>query len=270
VTPATSGILGVHLWGRPCDVERLTEVADRHRLHLLFDAAHALDCSHRGRAIGGFGDAEVFSFHATKVASAGEGGAVTTNDADLADRLRLMRNFGFVEYDTVVGLGTNGKMSELAAAMGLTSLDSLDEFIEANRRNYLRYVSELDGVPGVSLLRYDGAERNNYHYVVLGLAPGPTAERWRDELVSILHAENVLARRYFSPGCHRLAPYRDEARSARAVLPATEDLCSRVVVLPTGTAVGEVEVESICSLIRLATENAAELSERLSGSELPV
>jgi dTDP-4-amino-4,6-dideoxygalactose transaminase len=216
----------------------------------------------------------VFSFHATKVASAGEGGAVTTDDADLAARLRLLRNFGFVHYDTVVGLGTNGKMSELAAAMGLTSLDSLDEFVAVNRHNHKQYARELDGVPGVSLLLYDEAESHNYHYVVLevfsGDGSGPAAERWRDELVAVLHAENVLARRYFNPGCHRTAPYRDEARTRNAALPTTEDLSARVLVLPTGTAIGEADVKSICSIIRLAAENAAALHARLVVTELGV
>jgi dTDP-4-amino-4,6-dideoxygalactose transaminase len=266
ITPHTTAIVGVHLWGRACDVQRLEDVAGERDLALIFDAAHALGCSSGGRPIGGRGNAEVFSFHATKVASAGEGGAITTNDSSLAERLRLMRNFGFVHYDTVAGLGTNAKMSELAAALGLTSLDSLDEFIAVNRSNYVRYAYELDGLSGIALLPYDEAERNNYHYVVLEIAPGPTAEQQRDELVAVLHAENVLARRYFSPGCHRAPPYAEEVGAPRAPLPLTEDLCSRVLVLPTGTAVGDADVQSICSIIRCAMENSAELHERLARS----
>jgi dTDP-4-amino-4,6-dideoxygalactose transaminase len=195
VTPRTSGIVAVHLWGRPCDIDRITDIAAAHGLPLVFDAAHALGCSHRGVPIGGFGDAEVFSFHATKFVNAAEGGAVTTNDGELARRLRLMRNFGFVEYDTVVELGTNAKMSELSAAMGLTSLDAFDVFITANRRNYRCYQRELDDVPGVSLIRYDDAERHNHQYVVLEVTPEAAQKPSRDDLVAVLHAENVLARR---------------------------------------------------------------------------
>ncbi len=121
ITPRTTGILGVHLWGRPCDVGSLTRLARTHGMKLLFDAAHAFGSSYNGRMIGQCGDAEVFSFHATKCVNAGEGGAVVTNDDDLASRLRLMMNFGFAGFDRVVSIGTNGKMSELAAAMGLTS-----------------------------------------------------------------------------------------------------------------------------------------------------
>ncbi len=143
ITSRTSAILGVHLWGRPCNVEALQGIADQRGLRLLFDAAHALGVSCRGAMVGNFGDAEVFSFHATKFFNTFEGGAITTNDDDLAERLRLKRNFGFAGYDTVVTDGTNGKMSEISAAMGLTSLASLDAFIVHNRCNYEAYRSAL-------------------------------------------------------------------------------------------------------------------------------
>src|SRR4030095_7100920 len=126
ITPRTTGIIGVHLWGRPCDVDGLAEVARRHNLALLFDAAHAFACTSGGRMIGSFGDAEVFSFHATKFFNTFEGGAITTNDDELASRMRLMKNFGFAGYDNVIYIGTNGKMSEVCAAMGLTSLENLN------------------------------------------------------------------------------------------------------------------------------------------------
>jgi dTDP-4-amino-4,6-dideoxygalactose transaminase len=270
LTPNTGGIVGVHVWGHPCDIERVSKFARAHELPLVFDAAHGLGCSYRGRAVGSFGNAEVFSFHATKVVSAGEGGAITTNDAKLAHRLRLMRNFGFADYDTVIELGTNAKMSELSAAMGLTSLDSLDEFLVTNRRNYLRYRDELGDVPGISLMAHDEAERHNYHYVVLEVAPGAAAEVWRDDLVAVLHAENVLARRYFHPGCHRLDAYRDHEGVPLAGLPATEDLTSRVLVLPTGTAINESDVATICSIVCVAAENAGDVRRRLADPAVQV
>jgi dTDP-4-amino-4,6-dideoxygalactose transaminase len=264
MTPNTGGIVGVHVWGHPCDIERVSEFARAHELPLVFDAAHALGCSYRGRAVGSFGNAEVFSFHATKVVNAGEGGAITTNDGDLARRLRLMRNFGFAEYDTVIELGTNAKMSELAAAMGLSSLDSVDEFLATNRRNYFRYRDELDGVPGISLMEYDETERHNYHYVVVEVADGAAAELRRDDLIAVLHAENVLARRYFHPGCHRLDAYRDHDGVPVTGLPATEHLASRVLVLPTGTAIDESDVATICSIVRVAAENVGDVRRRVA------
>jgi dTDP-4-amino-4,6-dideoxygalactose transaminase len=254
ITPRTSGLVGVHLWGRSCDVEALAELAERHRLKLLFDAAHAFGCTRRGRPIGGSGAAEVFSFHATKFVNSGEGGAVVTNDGALAERIRLMSNFGFSGYDRVVALGTNGKMSELAAAMGLTSLESMDEYAATNRANHRQYRRELAGLPGVEPMPYDESERCNYQYVVLEIDEA-RAGVGRDRLIEVLHAENVFARRYFYPGCHRMEPYRSELPDAAARLPRTERVAARVLVLPTGTAVGREEIAAICAILRLALEH---------------
>ncbi|MBF8258815.1 MAG: dTDP-4-dehydro-6-deoxyglucose aminotransferase, partial [Actinobacteria bacterium] len=196
VTPATTGIIGVHLWGRTCDVDALGEIAERKGLKLLFDAAHAFGCSRGGRMVGSFGNAEILSFHATKFLNAFEGGAVLTNDDALAAKVRLMKNFGFSGYDNVIHVGTNGKMSEVSAAMGLTGLESMDEFIAVNRRNYERYRLELASIPGIRLMPYPEEERSNYQYVVLEIDDERT-EIGRDRLVEVLHAENVIARRYF-------------------------------------------------------------------------
>ena len=152
VTPRTSAILGVHTWGRCCDVEALSRLAARHRLHLLFDAAHAFGCGQDGRLVGSFGELEVFSFHATKFVNSLEGGAIVTNNDELAQKMRLMKNFGFLGYDNVGTIGTNGKMNEFSAAMGITSIESMDAFVTANRRNYERYTEELSAVPGVRVL----------------------------------------------------------------------------------------------------------------------
>lgn len=262
ITPRTTGIIGVHLWGRPCDVEALARIAERHKLKLLFDASHAFGCTRGGRMVGGFGLAEVFSFHATKFLNAFEGGAVLTNDDSLAAKMRLMRNFGFAGYDNVIYLGTNGKMSEVSAAMGLTSLESCHEFIAANRRNYEQYRQELQGAGGVSLVAYDPAERSNYQYVVVEVDE-LEAQLSRDELLEVLWAENVLARRYFYPGCHRMEPYRSTRAAAETALAVTEAVARRVLSLPTGSALEASEVETISSIVRVAVANGPEVSRRL-------
>lgn len=262
ITPRTTGIIGVHVWGRPCAVEDLAEIAQRRGLKLLFDAAHAFGCSHRGRMIGSFGDAEVFSFHATKFFNSFEGGAVTTNNDELAAQIRRMKNFGFAGFDNVDFIGTNGKMTEVSAAMGLTSLDALEGFVEVNRRNYLHYRQELAGLPGVRLLQYSDSERCNYQYLVLEIDE-TVAGISRDLLLSVLHKENVVARRYFYPGCHRMEPYRSHFPHAGLLLPNTEQLAGRVLSLPTGTAVSLDDIGKICSIIRLAVGHGAELSARL-------
>src|SRR5438034_754783 len=129
ITPRTSGIIGVHLWGRASPVKELEAIAREHNLRLMFDASHGFGCSLNGELLGGFGECEVFSFHATKFFNTFEGGAVVTNNDTLAEKMRLMRNFGFSGYDNVIYPGTNGKMSEIAAAMGLTNLEDLDDFV---------------------------------------------------------------------------------------------------------------------------------------------
>src|ERR1035437_3476111 len=202
VTAKTTGIIGVHLWGRACDIDALTEIAKRRKLTLLFDAAHAFGCTYRHQPIGRFGAAEVLSFHATKFINAFEGGAVVTNDDELAAKVRLMKNFGFSGYDNVIYIGTNGKMTEVSAAMGLSSLDAIDDILDANVGNYESYRAGLADVPGIRLLEYPQEERNNYQYIVLEI-DSAAAPLNRDELIKVLHAENILARRYFWPGCHR-------------------------------------------------------------------
>ena len=259
VTSRTTGIMGVHLWGRPCNVEALERIARKYNLTLIFDAAHAFGCSWKGKMIGGFGRAEVFSFHATKFFHSFEGGAVVTNDDELAARMRLMKNFGFAGYDNVIELGINGKMSEVNAAMGLTGLESLDEIVEINQRNYRHYVNELQGTKGIFPIMYDEAERSNYQYIVLEIDEGISGLS-RDRLVEILHAENVIARRYFYPGCHQMEPYRSLYPHYPALLPNTERLVRQVMQLPTGTVIGENEISIICSIIRTAVENAALLA----------
>lgn len=264
ITPRTAAIIGVHTWGRACDVEALEAIARRRQLQLMFDAAHAFGCSYKGKSIGGFGRCEVLSFHATKFFNSFEGGAVLTNDEELAEKMRLMRNFGFRGNDNVIYIGTNGKMTEVCAAMGLTSLESVNEFIEINRRNYHAYSEGLKGIPGVSLLVYDGRERTNYQYIVLEV-DAHTTGLTRDELVAVLTAENVLARRYFYPGCHKMEPYRSYFPHAGMVLPETEKLGQRVLVLPTGTSVDGGMVADICGVIRTAVRSAPEVRERLTG-----
>lgn len=233
ITPRTTGIIGVHLWGRTCPVEALEAVAQEHDLHLMFDAAHAFGCSYQGQRIGGFGRCEVLSFHATKFFNTFEGGAVVTNDATLAETMRLMRNFGFAGFDNVVHPGTNGKMIEICAAMGLTNLEYLDTVVEANRANYLAYIRELDGISGVQVLRYDEREHNNFQYVIVEVEPTKTVSR--DDIVKALHEKNILARKYFWPGVHRMEPYRSLFPHAGLVLPHTLAVAERVIVLPSGT-----------------------------------
>lgn len=269
ITPRTTGILGVHLWGRPCDVDSLQALAAKHGLRLLFDASHAFGNSYKGQMIGQFGDAEVFSFHATKFINSQEGGAIVTNSDAVAQKLRWMKNFGFSDYDQVDYIGTNGKMTEMAAAMGLTSLDSMDAFIAHNRAMHDAYRRHLDGLPGVTVITFDDRERCNYQYVVLEIDDAVTGLS-RDHLVTLLHAEKVLARRYFHPGCHGQQPYRAYYPHAKLLLPRTQQLANRVMALPTGTGVDAADVERICELVRFAVLHGHAITRRWTERVVPV
>lgn len=257
ITPHTTAILGVHLWGQPCSPDRFEAIARSHELELIYDAAHAFGCTSAGRKIGSLGRAEVFSFHATKFFNTFEGGAITTNDDELAGRLRLMRNFGFAGLDNVVSLGTNGKLNEISAAMGLTQLEGLEPLLQVTRNTFRAYRERLSGIPGLHLLPLD-TEANNCQYIVTEIDPDRFGLT-RDAVVEILRAENVLARRYFYPGVHRVPPYRDRAHSP---LPITERLAGEVMVLPGGTLAKE-EIADICELLKLVAANAAEIAGRL-------
>ncbi len=262
VSPRTSGILAVHLWGRPCEPTALEEIAHRHGLKLVFDAAHAFGCSSGGTMIGNFGNAEVFSFHATKFFNTFEGGAVTTNEDALAAKIRLMRNFGFLDYDMVVSSGINAKMTEISAAMGLTSLEAMENFIASNRQHFHQYLEELEGLPEISVMAYDESEKCNLQYVVLEIHKDLTPVA-RDELLLILWAENILARRYFYPSCHRMEPYRSLYPEIGNSLPNTELLASRVLVLPTGPSMKPDDIRQVCEVIRFVVDHAPRIHENL-------
>lgn len=251
ITPQTTGIVGVHIWGRACDTQAIERIAARHNLRVMYDASHGFACSAGGRMLGSSGECEVFSFHATKFINSFEGGAVTTNNSELAAKLRLMRNFGFEGFDHVVHLGVNGKMSEVCAAMGLTSLEAMDDIVELNRRNYLGYRAGLEGIPGVEVLPYDETENNNYQYVVIEVDPDK-CPCGRDGMVDALHADNVIARKYFWPGCHRMEPYRSTQPGTWERLPETERVAARVIVLPTGQTVDATAVQRVCRIIKEA------------------
>lgn len=262
ITSRTTGILSVNIWGKPCDIDQIVGLGQEHNLKVLFDSAHAFACSYNERMIGNFGDCEVFSFHATKFLNTFEGGAITTNDDEIAERSRLLRNFGFGGYDQVDALGINAKMSEISAAMGLSSLECMGEFIHVNRRNYEEVCRLLEGVEGLQIEAYDDRNKNNFQYIVLEIDQEIT-DLDRDILMKILHAENVLVRRYFYPGCHKMEPYNSMTAYQDVQLPRTENLVQQTLLLPTGTNVSLDAIREITSLIKYVLENSAVIRERM-------
>ncbi len=254
ITPRTTGILGVHVYGRSCNTAALQQLADTRGLKLLFDAAHAFGHRHNGRMIGSFGECEVFSFHATKFFNTFEGGAVVTNNDELAQKIRFMQNFGFADPDQADHVGMNGKMTEVCAAMGLVNLRHLDAFREVNRRNCAAYAQGFAAIPGLRMVHPGRAADGNRHYIVIEVAePFPLS---RDELMHQLHNENVLVRRYFWPGCHRMEPYKTLQPEAGGNLPVTEAVLEKILLFPTGATITPEMIQRILLLIkRIAKES---------------
>lgn len=266
ITPKTTAIMGVHLWGQPAAIDVLQAIADEHDLYLVFDAAHALGATYRGKPIGGYGDASVYSFHATKFVNSLEGGAIVTDNDDLAARLKQVRNFGFRGYDNVEVVGTNGKMDEFRACVGIGSLEAMNEFIAINRRNWELYNAGLGGVSGIDVYPYPEHEQQNYQYVVLAVTPECPLSR--NELLNVLWTENVQARRYFFPGLHRMEPYRSTPGHVRCPLPGTELASERVLVLPTGQSMDAESVKQVVEIIKTAISRANDVREALKSTTL--
>jgi len=166
-----------------------------------------------------------------------------------------MRNFGFAGLDNVIHPGVNGKMIEIAAAMGLVNLEAVDHVIAVNQRNHQAYREALSGLTSISLLTFDESETNNYQYVVIEV--GEDCSVSRDQIVNALHAENIRARKYFWPGCHNMLPYRKLYPHAGLLLPYTQRVADRVIVLPTGMVMDVAMVETVASVIRVLVEDNA-------------
>jgi len=260
INDKTTGIVATHLWGRPCEIDLLSDIAKKNNLKLLFDAAHAFGCSYKGKMIGRFGNAEVFSFHATKFFNTFEGGAIVTNDDELAKKIRLMKNFGFSGMDNVIYIGTNGKMSEISAAMGLTSFESMDDFIAINKSNYYEYKQLINEIDGISIIDYNEKEKNNYQYIVTEINEKKFGLS-RNVLVDILQKENIRARRYFYPGCHKMEPYKTEYNCFEHNLAITEKISNNVLILPTGKLINNNIINKICYFIKFIHQHSSEISK---------
>jgi dTDP-4-amino-4,6-dideoxygalactose transaminase len=266
ITPKTTGILGVHLWGQACDTEAIEAIARKRNLQVMYDGSHAFGCDAAKGPIGGQGRATVFSFHATKFINAGEGGAVVTNDDELAAKMRLMKNFGFRTYDEVIHVGTNGKMDEFSAALGLTNLEAMEEIVAINRRNYESYRKELAGIPGIRLMEYRPKGGFNYQYVIAEVDKSCAISR--DSLIKVLWAENFLVRKYFWPGCHRMEPYKSLFPNAYLTLPVTEEVGAKILVLPTGQTVDGEVTRKAADIIRTAVEHGPEIEKEIKKRNL--
>lgn len=258
-----SAIMGVHLWGGACQPKALTELAAAHGVQLYFDAAHAFGCAVDGVRIGNFGRAEVFSFHATKILSATEGGCICTNDDELAARLRTMRSSAGAGKPVEVTKTVNGRMSEAQCAIALMSLEDFPANQQNNETLYRLYAARLAEIPGLHLVQPGGVSFSNYQYLVCRLEEREFGLS-RDVLIALLKAENVNARRYFYPGVHRSIPYAQQLPQYLARLPHTDSLSATCFQLPIGALVSTQGVERVCEILSRA-HHAAQLISRRYG-----
>jgi dTDP-4-amino-4,6-dideoxygalactose transaminase len=256
-----SAIMGVHLWGGACEPEALAELAKANGVQLYFDAAHAFGCEVDGVRIGNFGRAEVFSFHATKILSATEGGCICTNDDELAARLRTMRSSAGAGKPTEVVRTVNGRMSEAQCAIALMSLEDFPANRQNNETLYRLYAAQLAAIPGLHLVRPSGVSLSNYQYLVCQIDEGEFGLS-RDTLIALLKAENVNARRYFYPGLHRSIPYAQDFPRYLERLPNTDSLSASCIQLPIGALVSAQGVERICSILSRAHQAAPSIRGR--------
>jgi dTDP-4-amino-4,6-dideoxygalactose transaminase len=245
----------VHLYGQPVDVQNFKELSEKTSIPVIYDSAHAFGSSVDGKRIGNFGLAESFSFHATKLMTTIEGGALVTNNIDLAREFRLFTDFGIRTEEEITGFGTNAKMNEISAVIGLHSLRNLSVTIEKRKRLYSIYRKELMDVPGISLLYSQNTDGWNYHYVAV-LIDENTFGLTRDVFYDALKADNIFARRYFWPPCHQLPAFCEETNN-RNILPVTDFVANHVLCLPISSAYSIETIEKICSSIRVI-QNSSE------------
>lgn len=260
--PDVSAILPVHLWGNLCNTKALENLAQQKGIPVYYDAAHAFGCTRKGRKAGCHGALEIFSFHATNVFNTAEGGCVCTNNDDIAERLRNLRSSYGRRISVDIPINGNGRFSEAQAVMGLLSLENYSSVIEANKARFELYTELLSNIPGIRILQPASGEECNYQHVVLEIdnqAFGLT----RDQLIRLLEAENILARRYFVPGMHRCMPYKECYPHVVDALPITNMLCKYVMQLSSGQAVSLQDVRAICELITFIYDHAGSLRVRL-------
>jgi dTDP-4-amino-4,6-dideoxygalactose transaminase len=248
IGPDTKAILPVHVFGRPCDVEALQAIADKHGLVVLYDAAHAMGARYKGAAVAAQGDASILSFHATKLFSTIEGGAIVSRSAAERERIDFLKNFGIEDEETVIGPGINGKMNEFQAAFGLLQLETLDQEIANRRRITELYRERLRGVPGLHLAEDDPRVQHNYAYFPVLVEP----ERYgltRDQLHALLQRFNVYSRKYFHPLCSHYSCYAALPSARPDQIPVAERVAERILCLPIYGTLEDEEVAAICDIL---------------------
>ena len=248
ITPKTTAIMPVHVYGKPCDTRRIQEIADQYGLKVIYDAAHAFGVKVDGESILKAGDMSTLSFHATKVYNTIEGGAMIMHDAQTKKRIDYLKNFGFANEVTVVGPGINSKMDEMRAAYGLLNLKQVDAAIEARHQVAIKYREALRNVEGITFFDDMSGVKHNYSYFPI-FVDAKKYGMTRDALYEKMKAANVLGRRYFYPLISDFSTYRGLESARPENLPNAHQMAGSVICLPMHHALSEEDINRILSTI---------------------
>lgn len=249
ITPRTTAIMPVHVYGNPCNTQRIQDIADKYGLKVIYDAAHAFGVTVNGESILKAGDMSTLSFHATKTYNTVEGGALVCKDAEIKKRIDYLKNFGFADETTVVAPGINGKMDEIRAAYGLVELKHVDAAIE--KRKYVAgiYREELKDVPGITCFGDYPGVRHNYSYFPI-FVNGEEYGMKRNDLYFKLQENNIYGRRYFYPLISEFSTYRGLSSANKENLPNANKIADSVICLPMHHKLSEKEVSMIVNIIK--------------------
>ena len=245
ITEKTTAILPVHVYGNPCDTNAIKKIADKYKLKVIYDAAHAFGVSVNGISIAKFGDASMFSFHATKVYNTIEGGALTYNDPELKEVFYKMINFGLTGHESADYIGTNAKMNEFQAAMGLCNLRNITDKINKRKAVVERYMEHLSGIYGIKLPTYKSEVKSNYAYFPV-VFDGYRATR--DQIYEELKKHNIFARKYFYPLTSDFDCYRNKYDSNKT--PVAKYIAEKILTLPLYSDLLPEDVDRICNIIK--------------------
>lgn len=247
ITDNTVAIMPVHVYGNMCDVEEIDRIAKKHNLKVIYDAAHTFAETYKGKSSGSFGDASMFSFHATKVFNTIEGGAVCTNDDDMVQKLNDVKNFGIRGTESCVHVGGNAKMNEFQAAMGLCNLRHLSEEIQKRKTVVEKYNELLSGIDGIVLSQHQKELQMNYSYYPVVF---DNYKYTRDEIYDRLEENNIIARKYFYPLINEFECYKDYPTADVSKTPVAKHIADRVLTLPLYADLELEVVEKICRIIK--------------------
>lgn len=248
ITPHTTALLPVHVYGRPCDTARIQGIADTYGLKVVYDAAHAFAVEDEGGSVVRHGDLSILSFHATKVFTTFEGGAIVSPDAKTKQRIDYLKNFGFADEVTVVAPGINGKMNELQAAVGLVQLKHIDNVLEKRAEIDRQYRELLEDIPGIRCLSTPTSAKHNFSYFPIIVESQYSLSR--DNLYQKFRDNNIYARRYFYPLISDFPMYRALPSAQFSNLPVAMEAASRVICLPIYPGLSSADVLNIARLIR--------------------